>query len=315
MLEHGNITKEHSMNIKKRILIIFALVIVFIIIAPLAIYYARGFRFDFKAKRFTPTGTLIIKSDPAGAQILLNGEEYWRGTPVSIRYLLPGEYQLEVVKENYISWKRAVNILPSTIVNVPAADKKITLFLENPKITFISTSTEEIFIEKETASLSTTSLELLRTNIKSYKNIQSARGRNGQVFALVDKNLYNLTNNKLEQIDQNIDQIFWDEQSETLLYYNANNIWIFRPSISQRTQLITRSSKKIEHAQINEPSGQVFYLESGKIKTVEIDSDLGRHVLEIVSLDQPIEKFLVKKDGQDIFYFIPNLGLYSAQIR
>ena len=289
-----------------------------------------GYTFDFELKRFIPTGTLTAFSDPKGATLSINGDEHWKKTPLRKRYLKPGEYEITVEKAGYTPWVKTVKIFSQIVTTVPGPGQKINLFFDNPIATLVSTSSAELLeIEPSGNRLTTTSTlefkqfakdhglfsETIINSLPTYTDIKVEIGHSGQIFALLDNNLYDLTTNSLLLIDNNISDIIWDEDSKVLLYFNRNNILIYQPEISQRNQLITRSSKNIEQVQINKPSGHVFYLESGKVKAIEIKNDLGRSIVEIISLDEPVEKFLVDKDGRKIYYFIHNQGLYSAQIR
>lgn len=39
-----------------------------------ASYYARGYKFDLKTLKFQPNGILVLKSEPDGASVYINGE-------------------------------------------------------------------------------------------------------------------------------------------------------------------------------------------------------------------------------------------------
>ncbi|PIR97382.1 MAG: hypothetical protein COT91_01825 [Candidatus Doudnabacteria bacterium CG10_big_fil_rev_8_21_14_0_10_41_10] len=318
------------MKFKRRVAILIVLFIIFIVVAPTILFFALGYTFDFELKRFIPTGTLTVFSDPRGATLSINGDEHWKKTPLRKRYLKPGEYEIKIQKEGYTPWVKLVKIFPQIVTTVPGPGQKINLFFNNPTATLVSTSSAELLemeaIDNHLTATSTLAFEklakernlfseTLMNSLPTYTKIKVAIGQSGQIFALLDNNLYDLTTNSLFLVDNNITDIVWDENAQILLYFNRNNILIYQPEISQRNQLITRSSKDIEQVQVNKPSGHVFYLESGKIKAVEIKNDMGRSIVEIVSLDEPVEKFLVDKDGRKIYYFIHNQGLFSAQIR
>jgi dipeptidyl aminopeptidase/acylaminoacyl peptidase len=70
--------------------------------------YARGYRFDFDKTQFTPNGLLVIKSDPDGGQVFVNGE-LKTATNATIP-LAPAIYDIRVQKEGYISWSKRLKI-------------------------------------------------------------------------------------------------------------------------------------------------------------------------------------------------------------
>ena len=70
--------------------------------------YARGYRFDQRKKKFTPNGLLVIKSDPDGAQVLVNGDVK---TATNATFpLFPGVYDVLVQKNGYLSWNKRLVI-------------------------------------------------------------------------------------------------------------------------------------------------------------------------------------------------------------
>ena len=71
-------------------------------------YYARGYKFNPKTLSFLPNGILVIKSEPDGASVLINGE-LKTATNATIS-LSPGVYDVEVKKDGYFSWYKRLAI-------------------------------------------------------------------------------------------------------------------------------------------------------------------------------------------------------------
>lgn len=70
--------------------------------------YARGYRFDTKTFKFSPNGLLVVKSDPDGAQVFINGElRTATGATIS---LSPGTYDVVIKKDGYSSWSKRLSI-------------------------------------------------------------------------------------------------------------------------------------------------------------------------------------------------------------
>lgn len=57
----------------------------FTIVAPVLILGASGYRYDFQEQELVPTGTLVLKSYPEGAKILINRKEAANRTPAEIQ--------------------------------------------------------------------------------------------------------------------------------------------------------------------------------------------------------------------------------------
>lgn len=71
-------------------------------------YYARGYRFNPKTFKFQPNGILVIKSEPDGASVIINGElKTATNATISIS---PGTYDIEVKKDGYFSWYKRLTI-------------------------------------------------------------------------------------------------------------------------------------------------------------------------------------------------------------
>jgi len=107
----------------RRILYIFCLLL-FFILAPAVAFYAAGYEFEFSAGRpkVKRTGILIIKSEPKGARVDLGDNKkynwlysWWYGdkalaTPLKLRNILPGEYNLTITKNDYFSYYKKINL-------------------------------------------------------------------------------------------------------------------------------------------------------------------------------------------------------------
>jgi len=105
--------------------IFFTFFLAFIIIAPAVILYAAGYKLNLKTKTIQKTGTLVIKSDPSGAEIYLNNEivkpllssgQTTITTPAKIKNLLPGEYELRLDYKDHWSWSKKLKIEPGKTV-------------------------------------------------------------------------------------------------------------------------------------------------------------------------------------------------------
>ncbi|MFA6272535.1 MAG: PEGA domain-containing protein [Patescibacteria group bacterium] len=98
------------MKKKYRRIYALSLVFVFIIVAPLLILYATGFRYDFNEYKVIKTGVLAVDSDPRNAQIEINGEATGSKTPKVIKNLFPGEYSVSIEKLGYFPWEKTLPV-------------------------------------------------------------------------------------------------------------------------------------------------------------------------------------------------------------
>lgn len=112
---------------KIRLLIFVASVILVGFVSIFASYYARGFVFDFKTFKFLPNGLLVIKSEPDGASVYINGD-LKTATNATIA-LSPGVYDVEVKRDGFFNWYKRLTIDKEIVTNV-----NISLFRNVPSL-------------------------------------------------------------------------------------------------------------------------------------------------------------------------------------
>ena len=105
------------MNQKRAFLFITALIGIFIT-AYFVILFAKGYRPDFETKTLMPTGLLVATSLPNGAQIFVNGQ-LKSATDTTIS-LAPNDYEIEIKKEGFTSWKKTLKIEKELVTKTDA---------------------------------------------------------------------------------------------------------------------------------------------------------------------------------------------------
>jgi WD40 repeat protein len=123
-----------------KIRVIFFIITLIVVgsVGLLASYYARGYKFDLKTLKFQPNGILVLKSEPDGASVYINGE-LKTATNASIS-LRPGTYDVEVRREGFFSWGKRLTIEKEIVTqasislfrNVPALSPVTTTGAVNP---------------------------------------------------------------------------------------------------------------------------------------------------------------------------------------
>lgn len=118
-----------------RLLIVIGMVIVFCIVAPLLILYARGYRYDFKNQAVHKVGMIMIAHDPLTANSTLDGQPpafditafgYERFVDLEA-----GTYNVKVERDGYHSWEKKLEAFPEIITWA----RYVTLFRQDPKLT------------------------------------------------------------------------------------------------------------------------------------------------------------------------------------
>lgn len=118
---------------RTRIFVFLSTIFIVLSIGIVLSMYARGYRFDSDTTKFTPNGLLVIKSDPDGAQVFVNGE-LQTATNATIP-LPPATYDVSVQKEGYITWSKRL-VIEKEIVTESTAH----LFKSAPSLSSITFS-------------------------------------------------------------------------------------------------------------------------------------------------------------------------------
>ena len=103
---------------KIRVLILFITMTIVGLGSYLVYLYAKGYRIDGKSLKVKPSGLLIIKSNPEGAQILINQEQ--KGITNANLSLEPRDYDITVKKEGYTTWQKRITIKKEEVTDIDA---------------------------------------------------------------------------------------------------------------------------------------------------------------------------------------------------
>src|SRR3990167_1939306 len=79
------------------------------LLAVVAIFWARGFKPDFKKGQIERTGIIVATSIPTGAQVYLDGR-LTSATNTNIAFLEPKTYQVKIGKDGYSNWQKDVEV-------------------------------------------------------------------------------------------------------------------------------------------------------------------------------------------------------------
>ncbi|MFH0762915.1 MAG: PEGA domain-containing protein [Candidatus Omnitrophota bacterium] len=124
----------HSKEQKIRFVLYWLSVLVFCMGLPSILSYALGYKFNPRALRFTKTGLIALKSQPAGASIYIENKLFKDKTPATVNELLPGSYLIKVALEEYYPWIAQVAVEAGKV----ARFEKIILFPTRSNIEKVS---------------------------------------------------------------------------------------------------------------------------------------------------------------------------------
>lgn len=196
---------------KFRRIFFWVLALLFIATAPVVIFYARGYRFNFQNGIFIYAGSITIKSNPQKIDIFLNG------SPVSSKKLdlinssyhingvRPGEYLMEVSADGYKDWSKMVTIHSG----ISTEFWNIVLIKEN----YDHSTYETGFIEKFFISPDRNKISFVQNEESGFfiKILDVETNKEETVFFSAD---YRFTKEDFEKEKENIE---WSPQSHKLI--------------------------------------------------------------------------------------------------
>lgn len=99
----------------RRSIFFWTLTLLFFIIAPALVLYARGYRIDFQKGVFVHSGTITLKANPQDVQISLNGKlEKATASRINnylnVSGLIPREYRLTVSAPGFNDWSKKTEV-------------------------------------------------------------------------------------------------------------------------------------------------------------------------------------------------------------
>lgn len=122
------------MNVSKgqklRAVLFYFFLAVFFCGLPFILAFALSYKFDRRSFKFTKTGIISVRTQPAGASVYLDGAVLQDRTPMSLNELLPGKYGLELRLDGYYPYVREIEVEAGKVSRI----EKIILFPLRPDI-------------------------------------------------------------------------------------------------------------------------------------------------------------------------------------
>jgi len=133
------------MTKRTRTILFLVCLFLFLLIAPTAIFYSQGYRFDFETKKITQTGGLFLKAEPKQVEVFIDGKlkkktDFFFGSAL-IENLLPKKYKIQIKKEGYYPWEKNLEIREKEV----AEARKIVLIPENPSFSILDDKVKEFW--------------------------------------------------------------------------------------------------------------------------------------------------------------------------
>ncbi len=326
------------MQLRTRRIIMFSFIAAFFILAPILIFYASGYRYDFKREKILKTGTLMLEAkDIKNAKLYINDKLYEKpfDGKIFIYNLLPDDYTVRLEKDNYYSWQKKITVQSSLTTFVKdimffkkstplqLIDGQITNFYLSPDEQKIVYSLEtENFLEFYTLNLATNEeIFLYRTGALETNVDLSWAASSKKVLAKINNNylvfdVQNLENNQdlKELIDFTPQNIKWDNSSDNLLYALKQNTAkeTDQPEFEiYKIDLLAKTSQLIFTAS-QESINSEFYIEANDIFYIQRETN--NDILSKYNLNFQTNKIVAELNKSDNYKFIKSSNNYLALI-
>lgn len=250
------------MNLKTRRIVFLFFLLIFLLVSPLLIISALGYKYNFKKHCLEKTGVFFVKSFPRGAAVYLDGEKFKKNTPTQITRLLPNSYKVEIAKKDYRPWQKNLTIQP----NLTTFIEDVSLIYQTPKWTTIlkgdfidflaAPSEQEQALIEQTAetkivwlynldSDSFTKLFQAKTGSKlkliawsaSNKKLLLKENKDYLVFNIEVPDVF-ISLTKISKVD--LTEVKWDETNDNLIYGLNGDRLIKINLLEKQVSLITQ---------------------------------------------------------------------------
>ena len=111
------------MKRKTRRILFWAAVLIFGLASWIAVRYAQGYKYDFSASRFIRTGTISVTANTSAKVFIddkLVGTLSYFGNHDGQSGLLPGRYDVRLVRDGYSAWSKTVQVQEGLVTDFSA---------------------------------------------------------------------------------------------------------------------------------------------------------------------------------------------------
>lgn len=316
------------MTKRTRRVVLYSTVLFFILATPIILLYSLGYSFDWQNKKLVLTGGLSLESIPKKADVYIDGEIEEK-TPISVKRLLPKDYQIRIIKQGFHPWQKKIKIESKLVTEA----KNILLIPINPDVEIVKENISKDFSVKEFLSqeksdnifyIQKSSYVLYKTNQDGFEQEQISLtplpAQEYEIFVSDNEEIAVLSENQelylldletkiFEQIGENVEIITFSNDNKKILYATPSEIWVYylkdinsQPNKKAgEKELITRLGQKIKQVLWYDADEHIIFLVNQNIKITELDGRDERNTVDIIKADAKQITFH-KKDKK--LYFI-----------
>lgn len=269
-------------------MVLFAL---FIVVAPIVIFQAKGYRFDFGKGVLVYSGTVTIKSNPQDFNVFVNGKETASkklnriNNSFNVGGLRPQNYEIRVEAPDFQSWTKKADVHSG----IATEFWNVLLVRNNYQKTDYNASGAERFFtspDNKFIAYNRQSEDDLNVNIFGVKDIANKKSFSISGYRLMNK--------------ENKENIEWSPEDSTLLSVPTEKI---EPAVPEKKTAISLRIKQ----PVKEPEKKYAYFihNTGTDSTINLNEFLGLEDIRNVRWDPQEKNYL---------FFLNKNALYRVSI-
>jgi hypothetical protein len=213
------------MSTKTRRIILWGMVGLFLIISPLVIVYAQGYKYSFSDDRFYLTGVITLRANTE-ANVFIDGEledntSFFLNS-FSKGGQLPGVYKVSLQKENYSTWTKEVRVEEGFVTDFPSI---ILLPTSGSALTEVVLEIENIFAQRQ-LELSPSPTPSPTVSPRSTVTPSPTPIVYSEPFILEENQLFSTENNMLEEVATRVEGFVLSENENKLAYWTTSEVWV-----------------------------------------------------------------------------------------
>ncbi|MFA5156555.1 MAG: PEGA domain-containing protein [Candidatus Omnitrophota bacterium] len=265
-------------------------VFIFLIGLPVILSSAFSYKFDRRTLKFTKTGLISLKTQPAGASIFLNGKLLQEKTPATIRDVLPGDYNIKLELADHYSWAGEVGVKR----NIVTLLDKIILFPLRPDVKQVNKEQFDFYwvdeekgmiyyADYEEHSVYSTDLEgtysekvadFVRLNPPAVKWKLSPDRKKILYFnrrqigiAYLDSDQEPAAQRQafiIEHTQGPIEDVFWHSDNYHLAVVSNRNLEVIEAEFNSQPVVLVKLNKPGAHAFFNDRADTLYFIDSQK---------------------------------------------------
>ena len=230
-------TKPRRERIPQILLGQLVVALVILVAATCLVFYAQGWRFNFKTFQIYKTGLLYFEVSPTPDSFTIGNKNYEGKSKFAIN-LLPGTYQAKAVKNGYGDWNMEVSIEPEMVTSF----SNIVLFANNPKITTLSDQSKIACLNSPDSNLAE----------KSQKDLSSNKYEIWSEGKLVTR------------FSQPISNVVWYPDLEHILFQQNDQIRVIDSQGFNNALLVTLSINQPTRFAVGNQGKELYYIDNNQ---------------------------------------------------